>query len=226
MLLNKMKSRLLFATALAAGGAALPAYAETPVAVSIGAGTTGFGGELQVKTNDYLSFRGGYHHLGISHEDDYDGINYDGDLTFSNVSLIADLHPFKNSFVISAGAYIGDKKIEAIGSSATNVEIGGQVFTPEQAGILELNAEMDDVAPFAGLGFDTTFQGEGRWGFKLIAGAIFAGEPELTLVSRDGIFSDDPNFIALVEEERLEIQEELEDFEIIPVVEAGISFRF
>lgn len=204
--------------------AAAPSSAD--VAIGLGGGTTGGTAEVQVEVTSWLGLRGNVNYLSFGVDETYDDIDYDADLDFNNAGAFVDLRPFSNSFVITGGAYFGDKQLEGTAVPTGTVEVGNGTFTGAETGTLNLGADADDVAPFAGLGFDTTFQGDGRWGFKILAGAMMSGSPEITLTSTGGTLSDDPDFQAALEEERQNLQDEVDDFELYPVVQVGLTYRF
>lgn len=201
-----------------------PAAAD--VAIGAGGGTTGGTAEVQVELNDWLGLRGNFNYLKVGVDDNYDDIDYTADLDFNNVGAFVDLRPFRNSFVITGGAYIGDKQLSGTGMPTGSVEIGDETYTGDEIGTLTLDAMADDVAPFAGLGFDTTFQGDGRWGFKIIGGAMLSGTPDVVLDASGGTLSDDPDFRAALEQEEANLQEDVDDFEFYPVLQVGLTFRF
>ncbi len=217
-----MKTSLLVAGIAAMS--ALPAAAQ--FAIGAGGGTTGGTLEAQVRITDFIGLRANGNYLKFDLDETYDDIDYTADLDLNSIGAFVDLRPFSNSFLITGGAYLGDKKIDGNAMPNGPVEIGNQTFTPDQIGTLNLAATADDVAPFLGLGFDSTFQGEGHWGFKLIAGAMFSGTPEVSLTSTGGTLSDDPNFQAELENERQNLQDDVDDFEVYPVLQLGLTYRF
>lgn len=211
---------------LAAASSILPFAATAEVAIGGGIGTTGGIIEGQYSFNDYVSVRGNFNTFTYGIDEDYDDVEYDADLDFSNFGAFLDVHPFNNSFMITGGAYFGDKKIEGTGRPTQAVQIGDTVFTPAQIGTLSLDAEADDTAPFIGIGWDNTFRTTGNWGFKIIGGAMFSGEPDVELKSNGGVFSNDPTFQAELEQEEQNIREDIEDFKVYPVVQIGVTYRF
>ena len=218
-----MKIRL----ALLGGTAAILSLGATAqVAVGGGIGTTGGVIEGQYGFNDYVTVRGNFNTFTYGIDEDYEDVEYDADLDLSNFGAFVDLHPFANSFMVTGGAYFGDKKIEGTGRPTQAVQIGNTVYTPAQIGTLSLDAAADDTAPFIGIGWDNTFRTTGNWGFKIIGGAMFSGEPDVELKSNGGVFSNDPTFLAELEREEQNIREDIEDFKVYPVVQVGVTYRF
>ena len=196
------------------------------LAVSGSIGSMGGAVELRGRLNDYVTVRGGANYFEYGTDVEVDDIDYDADLEFSGAGLFADLHPFANSFVVSGGAFFGGKEIGLETSPDESVEIGGIVFTPAEYGRLEGTTEFDDVVPYLGIGIDTSFTGSGNWGYSLMAGAAFLGSGKVTLDSVGGTLSDDPLLQQELSAEALKIQKEIEDYDVWPVVQVGLSYRF
>ncbi|MEL7033748.1 MAG: hypothetical protein AAGL97_06555 [Pseudomonadota bacterium] len=219
-------SMKLAALALMSAGLSSPALADGDFAITGGIGTMGGTVEGQFQVNDYFQLRAGANYLAFDEDIDVDDITYDGELDFSGFGAFIDVHPFGNSFFVTGGAYAGGKEIDLVASSTVAVEIGGVVFTPAEYGRLEGDVSFDDVAPFVGLGFDTTFEGNGNWGFNVLAGAALFGSGDVTLDAVGGTLSNDPVLQAQLAQEIQDIENEIEDYELWPVVQVGLSYRF
>lgn len=221
------QSLTLAALLVGAGAAPVIAHAEDRgLAVGVGGGTTGGLVEAQAQVTTYIQVRGGFNYFSYGVDDEYDDVAYEGDLDLSTLAAFLDVRPFANSFILTGGAYFGDKSLNLNATPTQPVEIGDQTFTPAQVGQLALDATLEDVAPFVGLGFDTTFQGSGRVGFKIIAGAMFTGSPSVNLTSTGGALSNDAAFLAEVAQEEQNLQDEVNDYEVYPVVQLGLTLRF
>lgn len=222
------------AGALAA--AAMPAAAETDdttsgglledrLAIGISVGTAGVGPEIQYRIHPRIVLRGGYSYLKFGVDDEYDDVEYDADLNTSSFVAAVDVHPFKGSFFLSGGAYIGGKSVDLEARPDSDVEIGDETFTPAEVGTLRGEAELKTLAPFAGLGFDNTYRG-GRIGFKAMAGVMFTGSPEASLSSSGGTLSSDPTLRAALREEEQSLEEDIEDYKLYPLLTLGATYRF
>lgn len=212
--------------ALSAFGLAGAAAADGDFAVTGGIGTIGGALEGQYQVNELFQLRAGVNYLTFDETIDVDDISYDGDLDFSGFGAFVDVHPFGGSFFVTGGAYAGEKSIDLIASSTVSVDIGGMTFTPAEYGRLEGDVSFDDVAPFLGLGFDTTFEGSGPIGFHILAGAAMFGSGDVTLEAVGGTLSNDPILQAELQQEIQDIEDEIEDYELWPVVQLGLSYRF
>ena len=212
---------LAFSSAAAIGSA----HAQAGIAVGAGIGTTGGAVEAQVQVTPNIQLRGGYNYFQYDHDDSYDDIEYAGELDLSTVAAFVDLRPFGNSFIITGGAYFGEKTLDLAAAPGQTYQIGGQTYTSAQVGSLAGSVDLEDTAPFVGLGWDTTFQG-GPIGFKFIAGAMFTGSPQVNLTSTGGSLSNDATFQAELQQEEDNLQNDIDDFKVYPVVQAGVTVGF
>jgi hypothetical protein len=221
--------RILKIIAAVAALSALPVVASAqtgPFALGVNAGTPGLGLEAQFRVNDSLVVRGGGDWLSYTRDETYSGVDYDGKLKAATAGLFADFHPGGSPFMLSAGAYLGERKIDLDAQPTGNVEIGGATFTPAQVGRIEGKAEMSSLQPFVGLGFDNTFTSNSGWGFRALLGVSFSKEPDVSLQATGGTFSNDPTFQARLRQEEADLQNDADDFKYYPVVQIGVTRRF
>lgn len=217
---------LITLAALAAGAVSAAGTAQAQIAIGAGIGTTGGIAEAQVQVLPNLQLRGGYNYFQYDADDSYDDIDYTGELDLSTLAAFVDFRPFSNSFIITGGAYFGEKTLELAAVPGQTYEIGGQTYSSAQVGNLSGNVDLEDTAPFVGLGWDTTFQNDGPIGFKFIAGAMFTGSPEVNLSSTGGTLSNDATFQAELQDEEDNLEGDIDDYEVYPVVQAGITWSF
>lgn len=217
--------RTMRLAALMATGAAAAGAAQAQVALGASIGTTGAVVEGQVQVLPGLQLRGGYNYFQYEADNTYDGVAYTGDLDLNTLGAFVDWHPFGNSFMITGGAYFGEKSLALLATPTANVQIGNQTFTPAQVGTLGIAADLEDTAPFVGIGFDTTFENPGV-ALKFIAGAMFTGSPQVDLTASGGTLANDANFQTQLALEEQTLQDDINDYEIYPVVQAGLTFSF
>lgn len=195
-------------------------------AVGAQVGTPGAGLQAQFALSPVVVLRGGYDVLNWDRDQTYKGIDYDAKIDFKSPGAFVDVHPFRNGFLISGGAYFGDRKIDLDATPTGNVNVGGATFAPAQVGTLTGRIDLESTAPFVGFGYDNTFTRGGRLGFRILAGAAFGDSPQVNLDARGGTLSNDPIFRARLDQEEQDIQSEADDYKILPVVQAGLNFKF
>ena len=205
---------------------ALPAIAERDLAVGGGIGTTGGHVQLQYRLSDNIQFRGEANYLKFEDDFTVSGIDFDAEPDFSGVGAFVDYHPFGNAWFISAGAYLGTSKIDLEHTSDQTFMFRGMALSRIHYGDITGKTEFNDIAPFVGFGWDSTFANDGHWGFEALLGATWYGSGDVSLQSSGGMYSDDPMVQMELASLRDDISEEIEDYEIYPVARIGITYRF
>jgi len=224
---------LLGCSALIAGCSSGPSYqanaqssGEAKFGVGIGVGTTGATVEAKFAPNDIVGVRGSFNFLTADGELEDDGIIYEGDIDATTFGGFVDLAPFKNGFVISGGAYLGDKTFDLNATPDVNVQIGDQTYSPSEVGTLTGQAEVASFAPYAGLGYDGFIAGSKDWSFNARAGVMFTGSPKVELVSVNGSLSNNAQLRQELDAEIADIEDEADDFQYYPVLTIGVARRF
>jgi hypothetical protein len=217
---------LCIATAAALIMPALASAQDRPFAAGINLGSSGVGVQGQYSLSPRFVVRGGYDMLRLDRNNTYDGIDYSAEVKFDSTGVFVDWHPTGGGFFVSGGAYFGRRDIHLDATPDSPTQVGGVTFTPEQIGSLTGKIELESNAPFVGLGYDNTFTRGGRWGLRILAGAAFGDGPRVNLDASGGTLSDTPFFQQQLTQEEAEIQEEADNYKILPVVQVGLTYRF
>ena len=190
---------------------------------SVKAGTLGVGLEVERTFSDSISSRVGVNYFTYSYSGTESGIEYEFDLNLMSVSALLDWHPFKGSFRVSGGAIYNGTNIDGTAQLAVNNNIiGGTPFTNTEIGTLTAEVDFNDIAPYLGLGWDTSFGKDNSFGFIFEAGAIYQGSPEVDLTATGTA----PGLQAALTNEEQDLQDDLDEFKVYPVISIGISYRF
>jgi len=193
-------------------------------AVSGKTSTLGLGGEFTTAVASNINARIGINALDLDFEYELDDIEYDIGLDFSSFSALLDWHIFDSPFRISGGVLSMNHNLDLYASATGEQEIGGFTYDWSEIGTLSGSVEIDNVAPYVGIGWGNPLTGDQSWGFTCDFGVAFAGSPDVAL-SATGMASD-PVFQANLERERRDIEDELEDFKFYPVISISFFYRF
>ncbi len=190
----------------------------------VSGGTLGISPEVGYRFGSHggLRLNGGFFDYDRSEE--IDDIDYDGTLKLNSVGLMADWFPFGGSFRLSAGARSNGNKIDLLADPTTNVEIGDETFTPEQVGRLTGGVEFRNFTPALTLGWGGKLGKGFTMGFE--AGVLMQGSPKVNLAASGGLLSDQPGFLAELENERAQAEEDARDFKLWPVIQLHFAWRF
>ena len=142
-----------------------------------------------------------------------------------SVSALLDWHPFQGSFRISGGALYNGNDIDMDAKTAATYQIGDTTYTSANIGNLTGNVDLNDIAPYLGIGWDTTFGKSRKFGFLLELGAIYQGAPKVDL-SISGPLSGNQALQNDLQAEEYSLQEDLDNLEYYPVLAVGFNYRY
>lgn len=189
------------------------------------AGTLGFGGEAAWRPIEWLDVRAGVNLYDYDDSTDYGGIDYDGTLALDNYYLTGNFRFPLSPFRLTVGAYQNNNEVQLVSQDAASYLIGSNPipYTPAEVGSLRASAGFDSVAPYVGAGFD--FDILDRLGLSLDFGVLWQGEPTVVMTA-DGLLGSDPAFLADLNAEIAEIQNEMDNLKAYPVISIGVNFNF
>ena len=193
-------------------------------AVGVKVGTLGIGVEYTGEINNKFDLRLGLNKYDYSHSAAESEIDYDIELNLETFALIADYHPFDNSFTLSAGAFINNNSIDLNAKpTGGNYEIDGTTYTAAQVGSLNAKVEFNDVSPYIGFGYNGATKATGLgWSFSAEIGALYQGDPDVKLTTTSTVAA----VVTSVAEEQKQLNEEIDGFEWYPVISFGVSYKF
>jgi hypothetical protein len=220
--------RLLFAAALAAGLVATPALAQnkgSSVGVGVTGGTLGIGPEVNFRSDNF-GVRGSATFFSFSRGVDSDGIEYDGDLKLRSFGGSLDLYPLGGGFRVSGGVRVGKNRVELLAQpgATTSVQVGDVNYTGAQIGTLSGEVRANKVAPTLTIGYGSGV-GSG-FSFGIDAGAMFQGSPKVRRLVATGPISTNAAFQTQLANERREIEDDIDNFKVYPILQLGLGYRF
>jgi len=206
-----------------------PTALSAEIAVGASVSTLGFGVDAELPLGEHFAVRLGAHKATVGRDFSEDGVDYKGDLELENGSLLLDWHPTGGAFRISAGAVLdGNEVVARVSEDDILLEIGNLPIPASAVGSLHGTVSFDSVAPYAGLGFSTNFGRGGHWGFLFDAGVLFQGSPEVDLEGSlvPELAALEPLFQIqlLIEEQNLE--SDIDEYNLYPVISFGVSYSF
>lgn len=213
--------------AMAMCGAGSAMAAEGGIwSLGVSGGTLGISPEVGYRFGEHggLRLNGGF--FDYDRNEEIDDIDYDGTLKLNSVGLMADWYPLGGSFRLSAGARTSSNRIDLVAEPTTNQVIGDQTFTPAEIGRLVGRVDFKNFAPTVTLGWGGGFRNGFAFGFE--AGVMMQGSPKLALTSQGSSLSGPAydEFLAELEQERADAEEDAEDFKFWPVLQLHFTYRF
>jgi len=159
--------------------------------VAIKASTYGYGLDFSTSLTPNLKTRIGFNYLSFNYDKSYDfypdpapssrSNDIDGTLSnarlkFPNANVLFDFYPVKAGiFCITAGAYIGNNKIDVDGTATDDFLWDGITVKP-QGGKFDASVKMGSTfKPYVGLGLGRTIS-KSRLSFRFDLGVVFQGD--------------------------------------------------
>lgn len=218
-----MKTALRGLALLLALGLGTTASADDDFWLGAKAGTLGLGLEATWKPSRFFDLRVGGNTFSYDDTATEAGIDYDTELDLRSYYATANLRFPLSPFRFTAGAVSNGNEVNLRSRSTSNFDIGGTSYTAAQVGQLSGSAGFDSLAPYAGIGFDLRLLD--TLGLSIDLGVLMQGSADLSL-GASGPIASDPTFQSQLEAERRELQDELDDYDMYPVLSLGLSWNF
>lgn len=217
-----------FAIALMTAALGLPTFAHADgFGVSGGVSSLGLGLQLGHKFNDAFGVRANVNGFSYDRSGNESGIEYDATAELRSAGVLADWHPFSGNFRLSAGLYYNGTEIDMDGKPQNGgFEFNGRRYDVTDVGTVKGHVEYENqVAPYVGLGWGT-LGGKRGFSFSVDVGVLFTGKPEarLSATCRSALTCD--QLQRDTREEERQLQADLEDADIYPVLSIGLGYTF
>jgi hypothetical protein len=201
----------------------------------VGSMGLGVGAALQFTRN--INMRVGLNKFDYSIDiDDEDGLEYEADFDLNNQYAMLDLYPSRNGgFHFTVGMYLNDNEVDA---SATVLEDGDALIGNSNAAagtVVSSKISFDSEAGYLGIGWGNTFS-KGVFSFGIDLGLVYQGSPraDLSVTLSDELnqaCQTDPGANGCISDDDLaaeeaELEDELSDYDVHPLIQATFGFSF
>ncbi len=203
-------------------------YTEDEIEQGFGLGlgvklsTFGPGAEIIAAINPTFQVRlgGTYFNYKYTHEDENIDVNGSADANLSSVSLLLNFH-LARVFFLSGGIIYNMNEIGLNGYPNKTITIGVMEVQPEQIGSLDFRVKPgSSISPYAGIGLGRSLSKDNVVSFAVELGAAFHGKPKVEL-GATGMLEPTGS-----EEQRQLLEDNLSSFNIYPMLNFQLSFRF
>jgi hypothetical protein len=211
---------------------------ETPVKKSSGwaitpeVSTLGIGASVTKSITPNFNARVGINAFGVDADITETDVTYKGDVNLSNISTVIDYYPFQNSgFRLTGGLVFQDNNVKGTGTPTNNtITIGDDTYTSNDLQSVDAKASFtNSVAPYLGIGWGNPVKPGRRWAFSFNLGVMFTGSSEVDITPNfapgaNQAVKDEIN--ASIQKEINQLEDDLDGFNIYPVLSLGVSYQF
>ena len=194
--------------------------------LALKAGTLGVGAEATIGIVENINARIGLNYLSLDYDGSESNVDYAVELDLMTISLLFDWHPAGNGFRLTAGALYNGNEVEAIGEPTNgNFTIDDTPYNTTQVGTLKAEIDFNSFAPYVGIGYGNAVGKTQKWSFVFDLGVMYQGSPDVSFTAT-GTSAGNATFLSELENERRQLESEIEDFQFYPVISFGISYKF
>lgn len=187
-------------------------------------GTLGYGLEAGVQPHKRVVVRASITQAQVNLSETFDDIDYDLTLDLGAAGVQLDVYPLFGGIYVTGGVFSNDNTVDLTATPSEGIEIGSTTYTPEEVGTLVGAVTFEDVATYLGLGWTVNFAVLPFESF-IEAGAYFQGAPDVSYVAT-GLLAADPDFLADLDAEATQVEEDLSMLEVYPKLNVGLRFSF
>lgn len=195
------------------------------LSLGVKASTLGAGLEAGTSFSDTFGGRIGINYFEYDYSGTEDDIDYDYDVTLMSIAAFLDWHPFGGGFRISGGVLYNGNEIDSDARSSSTYEIGNATYSASQIGNLTGEIDFNEVAPYGGIGWDTSFGRNEQFGLLVDLGVMYQGSPEVDLTA-DGPIATNQTFQNDLAREEEDLENDIDEYEYYPVISIGFGYRF
>lgn len=192
--------------------------------ISAKIGTLGITFEGITSLSENLNVRGGISFFNYSYNSDKntsDDYSFNADLKLSSISILADWYLFGGTFFrLTGGALINMNKINAKAAPTKTYNVGGDEYTPDKLGNLNIDISFQKFSPYIGIGFGNPLDGPSGLAFTVDIGSAYQGAPNAGL-SAKGLLEP-----SAAPDQEKQLESNLSWFKWWPVITLGFTYEF
>lgn len=215
-----MKRHILFCAVTTLAATAAPCSAQAIYAGGgvLGLYNIGYAHSINSSFSLRAQYSGGLDHAG---DDTIEGVRARASIQYSTAGFFADWHPFAGGFRVAGGVSWNDVKARFGAYGSGTATINGKTVNMSGESY-NVALEYPKVTPYLGIGYGHKAESKGL-GFYVDFGVLvgkFKARSETSLVGSQGITQAD------IDAQDAKMRDSLGEFNVLPVVHLGMSYRF
>ncbi len=197
------------------------------IALGVHISTLGVGPEISLGLSDYFSTRVAVNWGKYDVEGETDDVEYDCELELISGLATVEWFPWAGGFHVDAGLLVNGNNFSGTGepSAGGTFTFDGVTYDAVDVGTVKAEIDFESLAPYLGVGWGNPLDSEGNITFFVNLGVVFQGEPDVS-IKTSGTLASDPVFLARVEAERKDLEDDLDNFALYPVIALGVTYKF
>lgn len=196
---------------------------ETAVGLTVG--TIGAGAEVTFGFNENIAVRGLFTTFDHDESVEADDVDYDATYELGGYGIMFDYHPFGGKFRVSTGLMKSTNELTGSAVATTPIQIGNNPANQFVGGRIDMSLDSGGTVPYIGVGFGSPASEGFPFGFGVDLG-VMPMSPEVDVRLTGGNAAVVAAAGNAIQEEEQNIQNDLDEFELWPVLQFKASYRF
>ncbi len=221
----------------------MASFSPSALASNVGASakisTLGAGLEIDYVLSNQFSIRGQVNSWSMDQDFEESGIEYTSELDLSTTGGLLDWRPFSGLFRMTAGGFSNNNKLTGFSKNLGTYEIGDRTYEFGGGNNARVDAAIelgDGFTPYLGFGWGNNTIDTSGLIYSFDIGVLFQGDPSVDL-NATGSATDqqtgfgvdlatDPTVQSELRKEERNLESDLNDFDLYPVISFGLGYRF
>ena len=191
----------------------------SPFSIQPSVSTLGVGVDISYRQNSFIAYRLSAFTQPFDTKIKLKGIQYKTEDYSHSVGLLLDIFPFENAFRISAGAYYF-KLDTALSTSVDAINPIYEELINQTSG----KATWERLAPYIGLGWESTQQSESSLGWHASLGALYMGKARVSFQLPDVPIPK--RYVGRIQAKEDNIKNKVHKYTWYPVLSLGFTYLF
>ena len=203
-------------------------FSATAVETAVGltAGLFGAGAEVTFGFNENISVRGLFTNIEVDQDIDADDADYKATIELGGYGVIFDYHPFGGKFRLSSGLLSNNTEVRGKATANQPIQIGDNPNNQLIGGEVDMVLDAGGTVPYIGIGWGSAASEGFPIGFGVDLGVIpMSPEVDVNIIGgNSAVILAQGNQV--LDQEEAKIQDDLNEFELFPVLQFKASYRF
>lgn len=223
--------KITLATAMIAVLSSGTAMASVDFGVGLKGGTFGTGFEAGMQITPKFKVRFQNTGFTYNYDETVDGNAYNGDIKLGGSSLLLDYHPFDGGFHFSGGLVTLDSSIVGTARNNTNTtfQIGDTVYNSNEIASASFSLKPgSDSASYLGFGWGSIADQDPGLSFNFEIGVVMMDSPKVNFSVEENVLTaqQKADLQNDIDKETANIENDIKDFDMWPVIAIGLAYHF
>ncbi len=194
--------------------------------VGMGISTLGVGADIAYKFNESFKVRGVVNYFQLSRKFSDDEMTIRAKMRFFTAGILGDWHVLQNGFRVTGGLVYNGNRLNLNATPSRNFTINGRLYAPAQIGEANGYLNFRPIAPYLGIGYDSSHEKKTGFSFKADLGLLFQGNVRGKINQISGLAANNAQAVNDAKDEVVREANKNRWLKTYPVISFGLNYKF